>query len=218
VTQATNNAAVNVISNGDIFVDAGGTHGIFAGTAGSGNVTVTALSAKVIDPADYGIEAKGAGGNAQIDTTNEVIADITGLKATTSGAGTVKVYVKANTGTGITGTSTDGIEATTTGTGQVSVGDAGNRIVGDILGGTNGIVASGLGNVEVWTGAVTVDGTAGVGIDATSTSGQHGRRQHPRHHGHRRHRRHQRQEHRHGRLRHRHGDPRGRHDRQRQQR
>jgi len=175
VTNAGNAANITVNAAANIYVQTSTvtpTYGIEVSSLGAGNGTVnnTNATAKVIDPASYGI-FDSVGGNASVNTNSTITAG-TGISATTTGAATsALVTVTANgaspqiTGNvGIAGGDGNAIEVFATNVGSTSTATA--NVGAPVLStGAEGILVKTAGS-----GAAQATVTGGLGSTVTSVA------------------------------------------------
>lgn len=159
ITSAGNASNILINRSGSVTVAAGGSDGIDATTAGSGNVSVTGVGNVVAGTGatTLGILAQASGGNVLVTPAGSVIAGGIGIKALTTGAGTVTIATVGD----ITGTSGDGILANSV-NGAISITTAARTAVAS-LGTGDGIHAqsSGLGSIAILANS-TVSGDPGI--------------------------------------------------------
>jgi hypothetical protein len=150
--KATGNAstgAVTVKANGAITSYDG--RGIYAGTAGNGNVYVSTGNTTVIKSWEDGVQAFGAGTGSVTVKTNADITSLNGdgVRATSSGSG----YVSITTHNNITALYGDGVHAYTN-TGAINVQTNGSINAGNVATG---------GGFGIWAVANSGSGTVTVG-------------------------------------------------------
>lgn len=168
ITNAAN--ASNILVNRSGLVD-GGTNGINATTAGTGNVTVTGIGnvGSLVAGTGTGIIASNTNattsGNVSV-TPSGTVSDATGINANvTAGNGTVTVTTVTGAAGNVTGTNGAGIIATgANGAVNVTANSA------TVSGTTFGVDASANGTAPVKvTGAAAISGTNSAGIRARQT-------------------------------------------------
>ena len=173
ISNATNGDNININLGGQLY--SAGT-GIFAQTAGAGNITViTQPGMNITTLTGDGIDAFASGGNVLVHLLDGAITANTtggggvgpGIHASTTGAGTVTVItddVVNNTGPG------DGIlTSTVDGANQVTVNAAVNNTLGAGVNASatgNGSVTVTLGQSPVNLTTANISTTVGDGIDA----------------------------------------------------
>jgi Autotransporter beta-domain len=124
ITNAANNSDITITRSGVVSVQANQA-GIFAKTAGAGNISITGTGN--VTAGLTGITAQASGGNVTIAPAGSVTGS-NGIVASTSGAGNVDITTVGN----ITGTNGFGISTTVgTGTATINVG-SGSTISGSM--------------------------------------------------------------------------------------